>query len=173
MKKEEKTLVINGSPRKDGHCAAVTEYIKKYTVCEVINCCFEDIAHCTGCDACKNGKCVINDKMSDIYEKIKSADRIIFVSPLYFSMLTGALLTLASRFQYFYHHPVKNTKRGAVILLGGGSTKDTKKAFSTAKIILRYVGVNNPEEAAFVGTDIKKPLEDAAFKNKIDGMIGG
>lgn len=167
----QKTLIINGSPRTDGHCAAVTDYIKKNIPCDVINCCREDIAHCTGCDACTDGSCVINDKMQEIYAKIKAADNIIFVSPLYFSMLTGALLTFASRFQYFYHNPIRNAKHGAVILLGGGSTRDTSKAFSTAKIIMRYIGIESPAEAAFIGTDSCSPLDDRDFTAQIDNII--
>ncbi len=166
-----KTLIINGSPRPDGHCAAVLDYIKKNIDCDVINCCFENIAHCTGCDGCADGCCVIDDKMRQFYKQIEAADNIIFISPLYFSMLTGALLTFASRFQYFYHNPVRGKKHGAVILIGGGSTKDTSKAFSTAKIIMRYTGIQDPEEIAFVGTDISAPLDDKDFKNDIDSVI--
>lgn len=165
-----KTLIINGSPRPNGHCAAVTGYIKKQG-CAVINCCFENIAHCTGCDACADGRCVIDDKMRDIYPLIEAADNVIFVSPLYFSMLTGGLLTFASRWQYFYHNPCKAPKKGAVILLGGGSTKDVSKAFSTAKIIMRYAGVNDPHCIGFVGTDKYLPLKDSAFKKQLDDML--
>ena len=166
-----KTLIINGSPRKDGHCADVIKYIADRLDCDIINCCFENIAHCTGCDACKTGACVINDDMQPLYEKIKAADNIFFVSPLYFSMLTGALLTFASRWQYFYHHPIQGEKQGAVIVLGGGSTKDTSKALSTAKIILRYAGIKDPYTAKFVGTDTALPLEDKKFTSAVDYIL--
>ena len=109
--------------------------------------------------------------MKDYYPLIEKAENIIFVSPLYFSMLTGGMLTFASRFQYFYHNPVKKDKNGAVILLGGGSTKDTSKAYSTAKIIMRYIGINSPECLDFIGTDTKKPLENSGFKEKLDEII--
>ena len=166
------TLIINGSPRENGNCAQVINYLKQNIGGEisVCSCCAENIAHCTGCDACKSGSCAIDDDMRQYYEKIRRADNIIFVSPLYFSMLTGGLLTFASRWQFFYHNPIKTSKRGAVILLGGGSTKDTSKAFSTAKIILRYAGIKDPDCAAFVGTDREAPLEDAEFTEKLNKL---
>ena len=160
------TLVVNGSPRTDGFSSAVAEYIKKrLDACTVIS---PDVRHCTGCDMCRAGECVINDDMQAYYGLIRDADNIIFVSPLYFSMLTGKMLTFASRWQYFYRRPCTGQKNGAVILLGGGSTKDTQKAFSTAKIIMRYAGIEEPQLAAFVGTDSADPLKDKDFLNKLD-----
>ena len=170
-----KTLILNGSPRSDGNCAAVISYLKR-NICGEISvcaCCAENISHCTGCDRCKGGECVIKDDMQVYYRKIREADNIIIVSPLYFSMLTGGLLTFASRWQYFYHNPVKGEKKGAVILLGGGSTKDTSKAFSTAKIILHYAGIKDPICAAFVNTDREKPLENKGFVKELEKLTEG
>ena len=162
------TLVINGSPRFEGYSHKISEHIKKLTNADMINCCHANITHCSGCDNCLNDDCIIPDDMASYYPLVSSADKIIIVSPLYFSMLTGGLLTFASRWQYFYHHPVKSTKKGAVILIGGGSTKDTSKAYSTADIILGCVGVKAPLHADFVGTDTRDPFSDPAFVSKLD-----
>ena len=166
------TLIINGSPRENGNCAQVINYLKQNIGGEisVCSCCAENIAHCTGCDRCKGGECIIKDDMQAYYRKIREPYNIIIVSPLYFSMLTGGLLTFASRWQYFYHNPVKGEKKGAVILLGGGSTKDITKAYSTAKIIMRYAAIKDPDCASFVGTDRENPLEDAEFTEKLNKL---
>ena len=164
----KKTLIVNGSPRGNGFCAKICALIADKTGGKVIDC---DVSHCNACDACRGGNCVIDDKMQEYYGLIKAADNIVFFSPLYFSMLTGKMLTFASRWQYFYHNPCKTEKNGAVILLGGGSTKDTQKAFSTAKIIMRYAGIKDPECIAFVGTDSKDPLEDTGFTEKLYKIV--
>ncbi len=166
----KKTLIVNGSPRENGHCAKVIKYMEKHLETTVINC-FDNILHCTGCDVCQNGKCILNDKMQQFYTLIENADNIIFVSPLYFSMLTGGLLTFASRWQYFYHNPCKKQKKGAVILLGGGSTRDTAKAYSTADIIMRYANIKEPLHLDFIGTDGKDPLDEQAFTKQLDKII--
>ncbi len=163
-----KTLIVNGSPRENGYCAKVCQYIADKTGGEIIDC---EVGHCTGCDACRDGNCIIDDKMQTYYDLIKKADNIILVSPLYFSMLTGKMLTFASRWQYFYHNPIKSEKHGTVILLGGGSTKDTSKAFSTAKIILKYAGIQTPETIAFVGTDAKDPMRDEGFLQCVNNVV--
>lgn len=36
------------------------------------------------------------------YDDILNADNILIASPLYYSMLTGAVLNFVSRFQYFF-----------------------------------------------------------------------
>ena len=65
--------------------------------------------------------------MQDIYKYIQVCENILIVSPLYFSELAGKLLDVGSRPQTYFcdrffrnEEPVVKSKKGAVILVGGG-----------------------------------------------------
>lgn len=56
------------------------------------------LAFCTGCLACqKTGRCVIADDARAIAEKVKDADVLVFVSPVYYYSIAGSLKTLLDR----------------------------------------------------------------------------
>ena len=63
----------------------------------------KDIRFCKGCLACqKTMKCVIKDDVSEILEKVKSADTVVFVTPIYYYELSGQLKTLLDRLNPLY-----------------------------------------------------------------------
>lgn len=142
------TLILNGSPRKNGDTAALLSYLRNYLKGEIIeiSAYYDNISPCVDCRRCKeSGICVIPDRMQDIYKIIETCDNIIIASPIYFSELTGRLLDVASRLQTYYYgmqknhgHPVKKPKRGAVLLVGGGEG-DPQNAYATAVRILHYM----------------------------------
>lgn len=141
------TLILNGSPRKNGDTAALLSHLGKHLHGEIIeiSAYYDHISPCIDCRRCKeSGICVIPDKMQDIYKIIETCDNIIIASPIYFSELTGRLLDVASRLQTYYYglqkygHPVKKPKRGAVLLVGGGEG-DPWIAYDTAVRILHYM----------------------------------
>ncbi len=142
------TLILNGSPCKNGDTAALLSYLRKHLQGEIIeiSAYYDDISPCIDCRRCKeSGICVIPDRMQDIYNIIGTCDNIIIASPLYFSELTGRLLDVASRLQTYYYgmqknggHPVQKSKKGGVILVGGGEG-DPQIAYATAVRILHYM----------------------------------
>lgn len=147
-----KTLILNGSPRKNGDTAALVKLLTKMLKGEykIINTFYSNISPCTDCRRCqKNGVCGISDDMNEVYEYTKDCDNIVIASPIYFSELTGTLLNVCSRFQSFYcsrrflnTEPVKTRKKGGIILVGGGDGNfDT--AEKTAKTLLRQVGADS------------------------------
>ena len=151
-----KTLILNGSPRKNGDTASlvekITEKIKgEYKVVEAYRC---NISPCVDCRYCwENSGCAIDDEMQEIYRYIQECDNVLIASPIYFSELTGKLLDVGSRLQAFYcarafrkEEPVIKPKKGAVILVGGGDgSMDT--AYKTACILLRQMNCRNIHEA--------------------------
>ncbi|MBR1442180.1 MAG: flavodoxin family protein [Firmicutes bacterium] len=165
-----KTIIINGSPRKNGNTAALTERIVSLLKgdAKVISPYFMNIAPCTDCRFCYGeNECIIKDDMTDIYGEILSADNIILASPLYFSELTSGVLAMASRFQLFYtsryiRHDIKEIKekKAAVILVGGGSSKTDEKALSTASIILSSINAKVVDTLSYINTDHLPAAED-------------
>lgn len=152
-----KTLIFNGSPRKDGNSSFCSNYIAKNIKGEIkiIQAYTENISACTDCRFCfQTKKCKINDNMQTLYKEIINADNIIIISPLYFSTLTGELLSLFSRTQLFYNAKINlKEKRGAVVLLGGGTSKNIEPAYTTGRIVLRQLNCKTIEYASYVNTD--------------------
>ena len=63
----------------------------------------KDIRFCKGCLACqKTMKCVIKDDVSEILEKVKAADTVVFATPIYYYELSGQLKTLLDRLNPLY-----------------------------------------------------------------------
>ncbi len=145
-----KTLIFNGSPRKNGDTAAIINFLLERLMGDVkiVNAYDNRIASCIDCRACrKNEGCVINDDMQDVYEYLKTCDNVVIASPVYYSELTGQLLGVLSRFQTYFsarryrgEEPFLSRKKGVVILVGGG-TGDPCRAYQTASEILSYINV--------------------------------
>lgn len=101
-----KNLFILGSPRKNGNSATMAKAVSdgiletsgnsvEYIYLNTLN-----IRPCQGCGGCnKTGECVIKDDMQDLYVKTRSADRLFFVSPIYFYSLTAQLKCYIDRCQ--------------------------------------------------------------------------
>ena len=61
------------------------------------------IAFCIGCLACqKTQKCVIKDDAVEIAEKVKSADTLVFATPIYYYEMSGQMKTLLDRLNPLY-----------------------------------------------------------------------
>lgn len=99
-----KVLVINGSPKVEN---SNTMYLTRaflegadWKDVETVNIASIDIKPCLGCFACWNktpGKCIIQDDVSGILEKLIAADVIIWSFPLYYFSIPGPLKNLIDR----------------------------------------------------------------------------
>lgn len=171
-----KTLVLNGSPRKNGDTASlirkVTEKITgEYRIINAYSC---NISPCIDCRYCREHPgCAIEDEMQEVYEYIRECDNILIASPVYFSELTGKLLDLGSRLQTYYcsvafrkEKPIPKEKKGAVILVGGGDGR-MDKAYSTACILLRHMNCRTIHEP--VSSHHTNDLPAAEDRNAIQG----
>lgn len=59
--------------------------------------------YCIGCYAChKTGKCVHNDGMNEISEKLLNANVIVFATPVYFYSMSGQLKVFIDRLVPIY-----------------------------------------------------------------------
>ncbi|MFL0246091.1 flavodoxin family protein [Candidatus Clostridium stratigraminis] len=144
-----KTLIINGSPRKNGDTMSLVNELIKYLDGEVkiINTYFDNISPCLDCRFCwRNGKCLIKDEMQDCYQLFDEVDNVILASPLHFSELTGKLLSFASRLQYFYvlryvrkELNFKLKKKNSILIITGGGDGGPNPAISRASIIFKQI----------------------------------
>ena len=147
-----KTLILNGSPRIIGNTTSLIEKVKEKIVGEyrIVNAYRCNISPCIDCRFCwENEGCAINDEMQEIYKYIQDCDNILIASPIYFSELTGKLLDVGSRLQTYWcakyfrkKEPVIKSKKGAVILVGGGDG-NINKPYNAACILLHHMNCYN------------------------------
>lgn len=102
-----KIIALNGSPRKDGNTYTSLSLAGKIFEKEGID--FEIIhikSTTKGCMACgmcsvnKNEKCVIDDEVNDVLQKLKEADGIILGSPVYYAGVAGSMKAFLDRLFY-------------------------------------------------------------------------
>lgn len=172
-----KTLIFNGSPRKNGNTAQIINKLTKLLQGEykVIDTYYCNISPCMDCRWCReHSGCCIDDEMQDIYKYTQECDNIIIVSPIYFSELTGKLLDVGSRLQtyfsarYFRNEKLINKPKKAAVILVGGGDGNMNKAYDTACTLLEFMNVTDifPVVCSH-NTNIKPALEDETFINQI------
>ena len=108
-----KIIAFNGSPRKEWNTAtllkkalegassqgAETELIHLYDL---------KYKGCISCFACKKkggvsyGKCAVKDVLTPIFEKVETADAVIFGSPVYLGTVTGQMQSFMERLIFPY-----------------------------------------------------------------------
>ena len=174
-----KTLIINGSPRKNGDTSALLNEFKAHISGEVveISAYYDKIAPCVDCRRCweKRG-CVINDKMSLIYED--DYDILLIASPVYMHNLPGQIMNIASRFQMYYaagrflKDPIKRSEKRAVLLLAAGGDGGAGPAIESAKLIFKTMNAQFDESnlAASLKTDTIPAKDDAEALEKVRGI---
>lgn len=95
-----KVIIISGSPRKDGYTAKAIARFEENLISlghemERIFIIDYDIKGCIGCYACmaKNNEpgCIVKDDAVFIFERMISADVIVYASPLYWFDLAAQL----------------------------------------------------------------------------------
>ncbi len=97
-------LILLGGGRANGNTAQLAEAFQKGAAeaghaTELISLNKRNINGCTGCNACRYGKpCVQKDDFSSLIPKIKTADLIVFASPLYFWTISSKIKALIERF---------------------------------------------------------------------------
>lgn len=98
-----KVILISGSPRPKGNtmtalgkCATAIEQAGVDT--EIISLHDKEIRGCKACGACKKlGKCVINDGLNEIIEKVKAAEGYVVGAPVYYGTARGDLMNAIQR----------------------------------------------------------------------------
>lgn len=164
-----KTLIINGSTRKNGDISAlldtfVSELSGEYTIVSAE----DNISPCVDCRRCKSiSGCCNDDKMSDVIDDFLQYDNIVIASPVWFCSLSGPALDICSRFQSFFCASMfrgeKQKKRRGVIILSGGMPGAEKNAVRSAKVILSCLGVGKDdiEVVTSMNTDVIPASDDA------------
>lgn len=63
----------------------------------------KDIKYCIGCFSClESNKCVLQDDVAEIREKVRDAEAIVFATPIYYFEMAGQMKTLLDRMNPLY-----------------------------------------------------------------------
>lgn len=103
-----KVIAINGSPRAEGNTFhaihTVKEELEKEGIeVEIIHVGNKLIRGCLACNGCaknRNERCVIDDEVNGIIQKMKDADGIILGSPTHYSAVGGTMKSFLDRAFY-------------------------------------------------------------------------
>ena len=121
MEKTFKVLMINGSPRQNGNIALAFSEMEKIfeesgVEYENIQIGKMDIRGCIACETCRNtGKCVFNDIVNELSQKLEKADGLVIGSPVYYGSANGTLMAALQR-MFYSNHSDKSLKVGASIV---------------------------------------------------------
>lgn len=102
-------LAFLGSPRKKGNSEVLTQELLEGVrqaggSPEIIRLCDLKISPCISCGGCdKTGRCVVEDDMIPLYEKIISIDKIIVSSPIFFYGVTAQTKAFIDRTQALWN----------------------------------------------------------------------
>ena len=101
-------VIVSSTLRKNGNSELLAAEFKKgaeekgHSVTEI----FVrelDMKFCKGCLACqKTGKCVIKDDIAPLIDTVRSADVLVFASPVYYYSVSGQLKTFLDRMNPIY-----------------------------------------------------------------------
>lgn len=171
-----KTLILVGSPRKNGNTMALVNRLTGLLNGEkdIISAYHANISACIDCRYCwKKPGCSIADDMQKIYQDMDSYDAVVIASPLNFSELTGKLLCVASRLQtcwtgrHFRGEKSGEKRKSGVLIIVGGGFGHPKKAISTAKVIFDHMDADCDYIVQSLKTDEIPAIKD---KNSIEQL---
>ncbi len=166
-----KVIAFLGSPRKNGN----TELLLNETIkgiessglaVKFFNLNSMHIIPCQDCGGCDTtGECILNDDMSEIYPEIRTADRIILASPIFFFALSAQSKAMIDRCQSFWcekyllKKPIPEGeygRKGLLILVGGMKMEiGVECSEVTTKAFFRTVSVKEHKVLSFLRIDAK------------------
>lgn len=139
----KKVLLINGSPNEQG-CTytALKEMIDVFTAngieSELVYLGKQPIAGCIACGKCyESGRCIFNDKVNEIMDRIDEFDGIVLGSPVYYAGPAGQLCAFLDRLFYI--------SRGRMAGKIGASVVSCRRGGATAAFdrLNKYFGISN------------------------------
>ena len=149
-----KVAVLWSSPNKDGLTASAKDQMiaglrKAGAEVDEIHLNSMRVEHCRSCGngwgTCnKLGTCAIrNDDFAEIYERLKIADGIVWVSAVYWSGMTECMKAFVDRLrrcEATYAHTLKD-KRCILIACAGGTGRGTLECLGDMEMALTHMGM--------------------------------
>lgn len=175
-----KTLIFNGSPRKDGDTVVLIDEFVHHLDGEgiLVDVFDRNIASCIDCRFCwENQGCSQSDGMQEVYDAIQECDNILIASPVFFTEVSGQLLVAASRLQTYFcaryfrkEVPVKKEKKGGILLAQGGGHKADKAADTAVALLKEMNAVDIVPPIFCLETDTISPIDNAEVLGRVKAL---
>jgi multimeric flavodoxin WrbA len=174
-----KVIAFNGSPRRGGNTEillaeairGVKDQGREVTTYHLDSLDLRACMNCGQCDAA--GLCVVKDDMQTIHREIRSADRIIVASPIFFFSISAQTKIMIDRCQAFWAEKYVHKKpvpagafgRKGLLLLVGGMKKNEKNvgfqcAEATVRAFFRTINIQEHVTLEFDAVDKKGAIKD-------------
>ena len=145
-----KIVVLVGSVRRNGNtellAKAFADGAGRQHEVEIISVADYRIHPCTGCNCCytrEGNRCVQEDDMTEIYDRLAQADTVVIASPVYFYGVSAQLKALIDRL----HTPMRNSfsiRRLGLILVGAAAIPDLfDPVLMQYRMILRFFSLED------------------------------
>ena len=162
-----KIAVLNGSPKKENTyamCEAFAEGAKEagHEV-EILHVGKMKIGGCLGCEYCHTkgeGACIQKDDFAQVLEAYKTADMVVFASPIYYFDMTAQLSAVIQRV-YCIGKPVA---KKAALLLSSASPNPFDGAIATYKSICGFTQIEDCGVITAAGEENKSEAKLAEVK---------
>jgi len=174
-----KTLIINGSPRRNGDTAALVARLAGGLRggVDALSAYRAKISPCVDCRRCwRQPGCAIDDDMRKVYRD--DYDNLVIASPVHVGGLPGPMVSLAGRLQAYYAAarflgsplPLRPKKAGLVIV--GGGDGDPAGAVRLADWIAATLnaGEASAHAACSLRTDELPAAEDSRALAEVDAL---
>lgn len=149
-------LIISASPRQNGNSDILCDEFMRGAResghhAEKIRLAESYINYCTGCCSCigGGGRCVQNDDMNGILEKILAVDVLVLASPVYFHSFNGQMKTFMDRVCPIY--PLIHGLDVYFIVAAAGGSAPVENAFRTFRIFTDCLDVKEKGTIAVTG----------------------
>lgn len=164
----KKVLLLNGSPHANGCTArALREMMDVFQAegieTELVHVGNQSVRGCMACNYCQeHGKCVFNDPVNEVAQKLATADGLVVGSPVYYASPNGTLLSLMDRLMYSAACS-KHMKVGAAVVSArrGGNTATfdvLNKYFASSGMVIAPSTYWN-QVHGFTAEDVEKDAE--------------
>ena len=170
----KKILAISGSHQKKGTGIGAFNLFKEnfneteYTF-EVLHLTDYNILFCKGCKLCfkvNEKACPCKDDVLEIVEKMKSADGLIFISPIYGMGISGQLKTFLDRIIFLFHRPALYRKQALILVstdIGG-----IKPVSWYLRYLMNGLGINTVGSLGVLSGSFSK---DDKYRNKVSRQL--
>ena len=117
----KKVIIVSSSPRKNGNSETLAKKFEEGAKASGNSTKFIEVRDlglqfCAGCFYCQShfGKCIRKDKMNDLYEDFRTADVLVFATPVYYYAVSGQLKTFLDRLNPLF--PLDNKFKDVYLL---------------------------------------------------------
>jgi multimeric flavodoxin WrbA len=187
---EREILIVVGSPRPQGACAALADEVRKGAeaagaVTHRYDLHGMDMQPCTACDAClesADADCIVEDDMRLLYPLLRRVDALVIASPVYWFNVSAQTKLFIDRGFYALQDPeggnaLKGKEVGLILAYGAEDLESSggQNAISSFEDIFGFIGVDivGTVHGSTADGDIR--LQNAVMKEayKLGQRLGG